>query len=176
MTLHEIDTCSALHRPTPLSTSTLRTPTDRGDPSRSAYSGVVSPRRWHHQIINWHQARVSNDPAETVNDLSKRVKRTALGFRRFTHYRIRALLYTGKPMRCSNAPKPSTRLQPVDFVDPGPGSGTAVSTVQRRCPAGNSLAVRRHHRTMADRTGAAAPPRPVSTHTSKYVDIFVRKR
>ena len=60
---------------------------------------MVSPRRWHHQIINWHHARVSNDPAETVNDLSKRVKRVASGFRRFTNYRIRALLYAGKPMR-----------------------------------------------------------------------------
>ena len=33
----------------------------------------------------------------TVNNLIKRVKRAAFGFRRFTNYRIRALLYAGKP-------------------------------------------------------------------------------
>ena len=54
-------------------------------------------RRWHHQIINWHQARVSNGCTEAVNNLIKRVKRAAFGFRRFTNYRIRALLYAGKP-------------------------------------------------------------------------------
>ena len=35
----------------------------------------------------------------TVNNLIKRVKRTAFGFRRFANYRIRALLYADKPMR-----------------------------------------------------------------------------
>ena len=54
-------------------------------------------RRWHHQITNWHHARVTNGPTEAVNNLIKRVKRTAFGFRRFNHYRIRALLYAGKP-------------------------------------------------------------------------------
>ena len=43
------------------------------------------------------QARVTNGPTEAVNNLIKRVKRTAFGFRRFSHYRIRALLYAGKP-------------------------------------------------------------------------------
>jgi len=33
----------------------------------------------------------------TINNLVKRVKRTAFGFRRFKHCRIRALLYAGKP-------------------------------------------------------------------------------
>ena len=51
--------------------------------------------RWHHQITNWHQARVTNGPTEAVNNLIKRVKRGAFGFRRFAHYRIRALLYAG---------------------------------------------------------------------------------
>ena len=40
--------------------------------------------------MNWHRARVSNGPAEAINNL---VKRAAFGFRRFAHYRIRALLY-----------------------------------------------------------------------------------
>ena len=45
----------------------------------------------------WHHARVTNGPTEAVNNLIKRVKRAAFGFRRFAHYRIRALLYAGKP-------------------------------------------------------------------------------
>ena len=53
--------------------------------------------RWHTPIVNWHHARVSNGPTEAVNNLIKRVKRAAFGFRRFAHYRIRALLYAGKP-------------------------------------------------------------------------------
>ena len=53
--------------------------------------------RWHTPIVNWHHARVSNGPTEAINNLIKRVKRAAFGFRRFTHYRIRALLYAGKP-------------------------------------------------------------------------------
>ena len=53
--------------------------------------------RWHSQICAWHRSRVSNGPTEGANNLIKRVKRVAFGFRRFTHYRIRALLYAGKP-------------------------------------------------------------------------------
>jgi transposase len=53
--------------------------------------------RWRHQIAAWHRSRVSNGPTEAANNLIKRVKRVAFGFRRFAHYRIRALLYAGKP-------------------------------------------------------------------------------
>jgi transposase len=53
--------------------------------------------RWRHQIAAWHQAHVSNGPTEALNNLVKRVKRVAFGFRRFAHYRIRALLYAGRP-------------------------------------------------------------------------------
>lgn len=53
--------------------------------------------RWRHQIAAWHRARVTNGPTEAANNLIKRVKRVAFGFRRFAHYRIRALLYAGKP-------------------------------------------------------------------------------
>ena len=56
-----------------------------------------TPARWHTPIVNWHHARVSNGPIEAVNNLIKRVKRAAFGFRRCTHYRIRALLYADKP-------------------------------------------------------------------------------
>jgi transposase len=53
--------------------------------------------KWRSQIAAWHRAHVSNGPTEAANNLIKRVKRVAFGFRRFTHYRIRALLYAGKP-------------------------------------------------------------------------------
>jgi len=53
--------------------------------------------RWKDQITAWHRGRVTNGPTEAVNNLIKRVKRVAFGFRRFRNYRIRALLYAGKP-------------------------------------------------------------------------------
>lgn len=53
--------------------------------------------RWKHQIAAWHEAHVSNGPTEAVNNLIKRVKRAAFGFTSFRNYRIRSLLYAGKP-------------------------------------------------------------------------------
>lgn len=53
--------------------------------------------RWRDQIAAWHGAHVSNGPTEAANNLIKRVKRVAFGFRRFRNYRIRALLYAGRP-------------------------------------------------------------------------------
>jgi hypothetical protein len=53
--------------------------------------------RWRTQIAAWHRSRVSNGPTEAMNNLIKRVKRVAFGFRRFANYRIRALLYAGRP-------------------------------------------------------------------------------
>lgn len=54
-------------------------------------------RRWRAQVLAWHQARVSNGPTEATNNLIKRIKRIGFGFRRFTHYRLRVLLYAGQP-------------------------------------------------------------------------------
>ena len=54
-------------------------------------------RTWRNQILAWHQARVSNGPTEATNNLIKRIKRIGFGFRRFTHYRTRVLLYCGAP-------------------------------------------------------------------------------
>ena len=57
-------------------------------------------RAWFDKICNYHLARVSNGPTEAVNNLNKRIKRTkriGFGFRNFKNYRIRALLYAGKP-------------------------------------------------------------------------------
>ncbi len=53
--------------------------------------------RWRDQITAWHRGRVSNGPTEAINNVVKRVKRVAFGFRRFRNYRIRALLYAGRP-------------------------------------------------------------------------------
>jgi transposase len=52
---------------------------------------------WFEKIANFHMARVSNGPTEALNNLIKRIKRIGFGFRNFENYRIRALLYAGKP-------------------------------------------------------------------------------
>lgn len=54
-------------------------------------------QRWLDQIVAWHQALVTNGPTEAINNLIKRIKRIGFGFRRFAHYRIRVLLYAGRP-------------------------------------------------------------------------------
>ena len=54
-------------------------------------------RTWFDKLCNWHLARHSNGPTEALNNLIKRIKRIAFGFRNFENYRIRALLYAGKP-------------------------------------------------------------------------------
>lgn len=54
-------------------------------------------KAWFDKIANFHLARVSNGPTEALNNLIKRIKRIGFGFRNFENYRIRALLYAGKP-------------------------------------------------------------------------------
>ena len=54
-------------------------------------------RQWRVQITNWHQRRLSNGPTEGANNMIKLAKRIGFGFRSFTNYRIRALLYAGRP-------------------------------------------------------------------------------
>jgi len=54
-------------------------------------------RNWFDKIANFHLARVSNGPTEALNNLIKRIKRIGFGFRNFENYRIRALLYAGRP-------------------------------------------------------------------------------
>jgi transposase len=53
--------------------------------------------RWKNQIAAWHRAHVTNGPTEAANNLIKRIKRVAFGFTRFRNYRVRVLLYAGKP-------------------------------------------------------------------------------
>ena len=55
-------------------------------------------KKWFDKITNFHLA--SSDqwtPLESINNLIKRIKRIGFGFRNFENYRIRALLYAGKP-------------------------------------------------------------------------------
>ena len=53
--------------------------------------------RWRHQIAAWHRSHHTNGPTEAANNLLKRVKRAAFGFTNFRHYRVRVLLYAGRP-------------------------------------------------------------------------------
>ena len=46
---------------------------------------------WHSQIVAWHHAQISNGLTESANNLIKRVKRVAFGFRNFRNYRTRIL-------------------------------------------------------------------------------------
>ena len=55
--------------------------------------------RWATQITNRHHPAATNGPTEALNNLIKRIKRAAFGFRNFANYRIRALLYARKPNR-----------------------------------------------------------------------------
>ena len=81
-------------------------PAARRAPGTTAYDGPCRPRskssderseHWFDKIANFHLARVSNGPTEALNNLIKRIKRIGFGFRNFENYRIRALLYAGKP-------------------------------------------------------------------------------
>jgi transposase len=53
--------------------------------------------KWFDKLCNFHVAKMSNGPTEALNNLIKRIKRIGFGFRNFENYRIRALLYAGKP-------------------------------------------------------------------------------
>jgi transposase len=54
-------------------------------------------KKWFDKIVNFQRTRLSNGPTESINNLIKRIKRIGFGFRNFENYRIRALLYAGKP-------------------------------------------------------------------------------
>jgi transposase len=54
-------------------------------------------RTWRTQIAAWHSAQVTNGPTEAMNNLAKRIKRVAFGMTNFRNWRIRVLLYAGRP-------------------------------------------------------------------------------
>lgn len=68
-----------------------------GDMPRELQQLGRTLRRWADQIVAWHHAQVSNGPTEAMNSLIKRVKRVGFGFRKFRNYRLRVLLYAGRP-------------------------------------------------------------------------------
>jgi hypothetical protein len=50
------------------------------------------------QTTAWHRSRARNGPpAEAINRLAKRIKRVAFGLTKWTHWRVRVLLYAGRP-------------------------------------------------------------------------------
>ena len=53
--------------------------------------------RWAPQIAAWHRSRASNGPVEAINGIAKRVKRVAFSLTNWTHWRVRVLLYAGRP-------------------------------------------------------------------------------
>ncbi|KAA8722333.1 ISL3 family transposase, partial [Corynebacterium spheniscorum] len=53
--------------------------------------------RWKQPILAYHTSYLSNSITESMNNLIKRIKRIGFGFTNFHNYRIRALLYAGKP-------------------------------------------------------------------------------
>ncbi len=53
--------------------------------------------RWMNQIAAWHSAHVTNAGTAAANNLIKRVKRVAFGVTRWRNFRIRVLLYAGRP-------------------------------------------------------------------------------
>ena len=53
--------------------------------------------KWFSKIMAYHYAKVTNAPTEGLNNLIKRIKRIGFGFKNFSNYRIRALLYGKKP-------------------------------------------------------------------------------
>ena len=79
-------------------------------------------RRWRDQILAWHTAQVTNGPTEGMNNLIKRIKRVGFGFRRFDHYRIRVLLYAGRP----NWDATRTASHPAEIRRAGEGGYAGV--------------------------------------------------
>jgi transposase len=53
--------------------------------------------RWAPQIAAWHHSRASNGSVEAINNLARRVKRVAFGITNWAHWRVRVLLYAGRP-------------------------------------------------------------------------------
>ncbi len=83
-------------------------------------------RRWRNQILAWHPARVSNGPTEELNNLIKRIKRVEFGMRRFRHYRIRVLLYAGRP-NWDLLDTITPRSDPKSRITPCPGNRVTIT-------------------------------------------------
>jgi len=65
---------------------------------------------WRHEIAAWHHADVSNGPTEAANNLIKRVKRAAFGFRAFRHYGSRRSSTPASPSGPARGDQPPLTL------------------------------------------------------------------
>lgn len=54
-------------------------------------------RTWRHEICAWHQAQVSNGPDRGHQQPDQGHQAHRVRFRRFRNYRLRVLLYAGRP-------------------------------------------------------------------------------
>ena len=88
--------------------------TDRDSPIEVRSLGRTLAR-WKTEVAAWHQAHVSNGPTEAANNLIKRVKRAAFGFTNFRSYRVRSLLYAGKPNWDLLGPTRPTEIRTAAF-------------------------------------------------------------
>jgi hypothetical protein len=83
-------------------------------------------RAWEAEILAFHTAAgCSNGPTEAVNLLIKNVKRVGYGFRNFTNYRLRLLLYCG--VRWPTHRTASLRSRPSRFMAESPAQDGANS-------------------------------------------------
>jgi hypothetical protein len=75
-------------------------------------------RTWFDKICNFHLARVSNGPTESINNLIKRIKRVGFGFRNFENYRIRALPRRQTELASPRIDRGAMKLTPSESDDP----------------------------------------------------------
>jgi len=68
---------------------------EKGEAKLLGFLGAGDPKG--EVRMAWHQAQISNGPTEATNSLIKMIKRVGFGFRRFRIYRLRVLLYAGRP-------------------------------------------------------------------------------
>ena len=124
----------------------------------------------------WHRARVSNGPTEAANNLIKRVKRVAFGFRRFANYRIRALLYAGRPnwdlLADSHTPRlhsefPAWRNHPSILRRAADDLGSSNRATNRRWP----VECRRSCIPHARATGLGHDLQTIGEHPVREVDL-----
>ena len=92
--IYDIDDANlgARHRPTSSPKTSRTPPCHQRSTGWAAPSGTGDTRS-----PTGTPPRVTNAPTEAANNLVKRVKRGAFGFTNLANYRIRALLYAGKP-------------------------------------------------------------------------------
>ena len=84
--------------PSPADTPAGSPPTSNTSPARRKSTSSAGPSAaGAPRSSTGAHARHTNAPTEAAANLIKRIKRVAFGFRSFANYRIRALLYAGRP-------------------------------------------------------------------------------